>query len=101
MSIPKKAPETTLIEELAGALHGATPLICWYISKELIDRLPLATLEALTNEPSLYAEAIRLPSGGCLIVVWAARSTTDAVEEMLGALGALGALCGIPPREVA
>ena len=92
-----RSDESGFVEEIQAALGNQRPLTCWYISATLVDQVPLETFENITSEPSLFAEVIRLHSGGCLVVIHAARTGQDAVEEMLGALGAL---YGITPAEV-
>lgn len=76
-------------EMIRAQLGGRVPEILWYISPELVDKLPLDTIEALTYESKLWLEAERMQNGGLLILVLASQTSTDKVEVMLGALGAL------------
>ena len=51
---------------IKAQLGTRVPLIMWYISPRLVDKLPLDTIEALTHEPKLILEAGWRTTDPCL-----------------------------------
>ena len=82
----EKAFPTRMIR---AQLAGRNPEILWYLSPNVVDRLPLDTIDALTSEPKLMIYAERLQNGGLIIMVFASQAPINEVEEMLSAIGAL------------
>lgn len=78
-----------VLDFIQAELGDRKPIIIWYLSPAVCSKLPLSTVEALMNEPKLYSDVARLHDGGMLISILAAGNTTDEIELMLGALGAI------------